>query len=289
MGVKKSGKVTFYRAESSSSQAYCETLENLLLTFMSSEERSSGSFDKGNKEYAWKVEEQFEILGTNGFLVSIVKEKAALPLWVKEDGSVDEPELTEGFLGDATYSIIIPSKNLISICSLGGGNNAVSSFLNEYSLDGKVQILPILDEKADEKVYNWDYFESMKLAFKFENLDSLDEAMATPFGKYLEILDEIGGLNININISSKSDVKETLNTPSIKDFLEKLSDNPVCTKFALKGASYSNPNKEEVDIKNAVVKYSGSIETEKNYIDSEVAKSFILTAMENKLELITYA
>ncbi len=268
---------TFFRIHSPQ-DAYFEQLESILQGIEGRDD-TYDTFVKNETTFLYLLHETVEVLPGNTYLLSFAKEKRSKPILFKENGFLGQLEIEDGFVGDLTYAMINPSTRIVALLSLGGGAHPVKHFLNEHSADGKVMLLPLLDEQADEKVYHWDYYDSMKLTFKFTNYDDLQESLTSKQNYLFQSMDELGGLKADINISAIKEEKGNLQPNAIRSTIENFVENHFCTKMAIRGANYSDPATQEVDIKNAVVRFYSDVEVEDEFVTVDLAKQFLTTGI----------
>lgn len=278
MAIKtKKLTATFFRIHAPQ-DTYFEQLESILQGIEGREDNFD-TFVKNDTTFLYFLHETVDVLPGNTYLMSFAKEKRSKPILFKEDGFLGQLEVEDGFVGDLTYALINPSTRTVALLSLGGGSHPIKHFLNEYSMDGKVMLLPLLDEEADKKVYHWDYYDSMKLSFKFTSYDDLQESLTSDQSYFFQSMDELGGLKADLNISAIKEEKGNLQPNAIRSTIENFVENHFCTKMAIRGANYSDPATQEVDIKNAVVRFYSDVEVENEFVTPDIARQFLVTGV----------
>lgn len=302
MGISKSAVVNFLTINSTDT-GYFTNLEN---TFMSLEDKLTpndmgghGSiegadenrpryfetFETNTAEFLWQYQGIVDTIDDSErfYYFSLIKQ--GLNDVIKfEDGQMSELEIFDNvFIGKPTFFLVSPKRRIAAV--LGGGGTGVSNFLKQFAMSEKINLTPLLDNEADQKCINWDYYSGLKLSFQFGNIDNVTDAMATPYGKYFQLINELQGLKFDVAI--KTNANQTLEQTQIRNMIEDLILNDFCDKLVVKGANYSNSKSEEIDLKKASIKFRTMIETSENFITPAVAKEALIKGVIAYSETIT--
>ena len=244
-------------------------LNELKLSFDSllNSDVSCGNFDAGQSHFFWNINSKVNIADTDTYFISVVKEKCAWPVWFKENDGIAEIPLSDGALGELYYAIVNPKGHFIlSLAAAGGGSvGAFNKFLNEFSKDGSVKLTPLFEDKVDIIALSWDIYKKIAISMNFPAYDYLAEFMTTPEGKLFGIADELGGLKLNFTLSAPKALQK-INASQTKEIAKALLTNDFCSKLVLKGADNVGEEWQEIDLKNAQVKYKENIEIVGSYM-----------------------
>lgn len=265
--------------------AYDNYFDELNMSYNSllKNEDSSGTFDAGQSHFFWNINSKVNIADTDTYFVSLVKEKNAWPVWFQEDNGIAEIPLSDGALGELYYAIINPQKRfMLSLAAAGGGSTgAFSKFLNEFSKDGSVRLIPLFEDKIELTALSWDFFKKLAVSFNFPTYEHLAEFMATKEGSLLEMIDELGALKATITISAPK-AKQKLNASQTKSLAKALLINDFCNKLVLKGANFDGEEMQEFDLKNAQVKYKEMVEISGSYMVEDEALPILKRAYNDR-------
>lgn len=154
--------------------------------------------------------------------------------------------------------------------STGSPSGAFKKFLNEFSKDGSIKLTPLFENKIDVKTLSWDYYKKISASIHFPNFDELSEFMATKEGQLFNIVDETGGLKVDITVTAPKQ-NQKLNLSQTREIVKSLLPNDYCTKLVLKGSDNDSESIEEYDIKNAQVKYKELVEISGSYMSESEA------------------
>lgn len=231
-----------------------------------------GSFESGETRFYWKINGKENITKTDTYFVSLVKEKKSWPVWFNENGNISEIPLSDGSLGELYYAIINPEeKFMLSTAALTGSPvGAYKKFLNEFSKDGSIKLMPLFENRIDVKTLSWDYYKKVSASINFPNVDEIAEFLTTKEGTFFNIIDEVGGLKIDFTVTAPKQ-NQKLNLSQTREIVKALLPNDYCTKLVLKGADDSSESIEEFDIKNAQVKYKELVEISGSYMSEDEA------------------
>ena len=272
-----------YHFLEASDEEYFTNFQNSMVALLDSGE-TSGSFEAGETHFLWKINSKEDITDTDTFFISLVKEKTAWPVWFNDDGDISSVPLTEGSLGELFYAYINPARKfMISMAASGGAaTSSFKKFLNEFSIDGGVKLVPLFEDNVDAKTLSWDYYKKLSFSMEFPIHDDLAEFNTTEKGRLLGIVDELGGLKFDITISAPKQ-KQTLNTAQVRDTIQNFVNNDFCRRFVVRGADFETELLEEYDIKNAQIKYSEGVEISGNHMSEDEAKGVLRRAFADRV------
>lgn len=241
-----------------------------------------GTFDWGEEHFIWKLNEIIDLNGDNYF-ISLVKGRTSWPVWFSDYGEIDEVPLKEGELGDIFYALINPSKAyIISLAAYGGSStSAFKKFLNIFSLDGGVQLVPVFENNINLITLAWDYYKKISFSVNFPTFDDFAEFRATKIGSLVSVIDELGGLKADITVKITKQ-KQVLNAAQVREIAKELISNEFCTSLKLRGADFETESIEEYDLKNAQIKYSEYTEISGSYLTQENALYILQRAYADK-------
>lgn len=231
-----------------------------------------GSFESGETRFYWKINSKENLTKTDSFFISLVKEKKSWPVWFNENGNISEIPLSDGSLGELYYAIINPEeKFMLSTAAIAGSTvSSFKKFLNEFSKDGSIKLIPLFENKIDVKTLSWDFYKKVSASINFPNADELAEFLTTKEGTFFNIIDEVGGFKIDISVTAPKQ-NQKLNLSQTREIVKALLPNDYCTKLVLRGAEDNSESVEEYDIKNAQVKYKELIEISGSYMSEDEA------------------
>jgi hypothetical protein len=253
---------------------FYDTMETIIAAGNTSE-----AFESGELKYIWKVHERIDTDDKASYLFSVARELVAWPAWFTEEGELNELVLPNGLLGDISYALINPAYKFLLCFSVGGGG--VSGFkkaLGRFSSEGTVRFTPIFEEKIDEKVLQWDYYKKVSVSINLPSGDDVTEFLNTKAGSLMKLVDFLGGLKVDITVSSGSG-KGALSNMMVRDLLPELIGNELCTSLTVRGSDFEDAATEQFDLKNAPIKYVENLEVEGNYITEADAKQVLMRAL----------
>ena len=276
MAWMKRVTISYFRIEAAEEDYFSkfyDTCETMLST-----EHNWGDFEAGELKYFWKLRESTDTGDTKGYVFTLVKERAAWPVWFTEDGDVREVTLPEGGLGEISYALINPTYKFIVCFSAGGGGvSGFKKMLGQFSPEGVVRLSPLYEEEIDERVLLWDNFKKLSIHMKMPSGEDVTEFANTKTGSLMQMLGYLGGLKGDISISVPG--KENLSAMMVKELLTELLANDLCTSLTVRGSDFESSSPEQFDIKNAQIKHVETIEIEGNYINYEDAKVLLMRAL----------
>jgi len=277
----KTVKATYHIIEAADNN-YFDSINNNFNTLLQSGE-ASGSFDVSNDHFLWKINEKIKIDETNLFYISLVKEKKQLPVWFNDDGVIKEIPKDEGMIGELFYALFSPLNRFIITTSAttGAAASSYKRLLNEFSSDLSIRFTPLFEDDVDKKVLSWNYYKRLSASINFPTDDDLTEFMATKHGAALSMIDSLGGLKIDINISNPKP-KQMLDPYQVKEFISAMVEYDLCEKLLLRGGEFDSEVTEDIDIKNAVIKYIEKVIIDDSYLSHDDAKDILVRAFADK-------
>lgn len=277
MSWSKKAAVNYHFIESANEDFFTD-FHNSLGAILGSE-NASGEFDAGNSHFFWTINGCENIGDKDAYFVSLVKEREAWPVWFSEEGGISAVPLEHGSLGELYYALISPAgKFILSMAaSSGSPGSSFKKFLNEFSTDGGVKIIPLFEDKIDIKTLSWDFYKKLSASINFPTHDELAEFNTTKEGGLLGIIDELGGLKADVTVSAPKQ-KQTLNAAQIREMAKALLINDFCGKLVLRGADYETETLEEYDLKNAQIKYNEFVEISGSYMSESEALAVLKRA-----------
>ncbi|MDR0454386.1 MAG: hypothetical protein LBH05_06215 [Deferribacteraceae bacterium] len=278
MGWTKKITVGYYNIESDE-EDFFSNFHGSMETILSSEHRT-GMFEAGQLKYAWKLLESIDAKNTAAYFFSVVKERASWPVWVHDDGETSEITLPNGMLGEIYYGLISHAYKFL-LCFATGSGSAAAGFkktLGQFTSEGLIRLTPLFEEGIEEKVMSWDSFKRLAVGVSLAGEDDLSAFSASRAGGLMKMAEYLGGLKVDITVSSGSG-KENLSNMIVKDLLPELIANDLCKSLTVKGCDFEDAVMEQFDLKNAQIKYNEQIETEGNYITESDAKQTLMRAL----------
>jgi len=273
-----------YHIIEAADKGYFNSINNNFNTLLQSG-KVSGSFDVSDNHFLWKINEKIKANDLDLFYLSLVKEKKLLPAWFNDDGVIKEIPKDEGMIGELFYALFSPQSRFIITISATTGSSASSykRLLNEFSSDLSIRFIPLFEDGVDKKVLSWNYYKSLSTSINFPTDDDRTEFMATKHGSALSIIELFGGLKVDINISN-SKSQQMLDPYHIKEFISSMLEYDFCTKLLIKGGEFDCEVTENIDIKNAVIKYTEQLIIDESYLNYDDAKDILLRAFSDKVD-----
>lgn len=273
----KKVSVSYHFIEAADEEYFVNFLNSMNALLDSGE--TFGSFEAGETRFVWKINGREDISDTDTYFISLVKEKTAWPVWFNEEGEIASIPLSEGFLGELFYAYVNPARKflLAMAATSGAAAGSFKKFLNEFSTDGGVKLIPLFEDKIDVKTLSWDYYKKVSVSMTFPTHDDLTDFNMTQEGKLLGIVDELGGLKFDVTVAAPKQ-KQVLNAAQIRDMLKNLLGNDFCGRLVVRGADFETEALEEYDIKNAQVKYTEEVEISGSYMSEDEARGVLRRA-----------
>lgn len=281
MSWSKKASVAYHFLEASDDE-YFVKLKNSLDVIIEGGE-PSGSFDSGENHFLWKINSKEDITDTDTYFISLVKERAAWPVWFNDKGEISSVPLSEGGLGELFYGFVNPARTfmLTMAASTGAAVGSFKKFLNEFSIDGGVKANPLFENNIDAITLSWDYYKKFSASLNFPVYDDLSEFKATKEGGLLDIIDELGGLKADITVTAPRQ-KQVLNADQLRNLAKSLIVNDFCGKLILRGADFETESVEEYDLKNAQIKYTEYIEISESYMSEDEGRGILKRAFADR-------
>lgn len=276
MSWSKKVSCGYFRIEAAEEDYFSKFYDNMATILQIG--NTSGIFEGGQLKYLWKVHGQLDMDGSAVFLISLAKEKPGWPCWLTEEGELNEITLPNGVLGHVEYGIVCPAYKFL-VCTGPAAN--FKKLLGQFSPEGVVRLNPLFDDNVSEKVLNWDCFQKFSFSINLPTGEDLTEYTKTKAGELTKLIEFLGGLKLDISVSSGSG-KELLSNMMVKDLMPELLANDLCKSLTIKGSDFEGDSKEQIDLKNAQIKYSEMLEIEGNYITESDAKQVLMRAINDK-------
>lgn len=279
MSWTKKVVVSYHFIDSANDEYFTET--KLAFNALLNSEDSSGTFDAGQSHYYWKIENKVDITEGDTFFISLFKEKPSWPVYLNEDEGISAIPITEGSLGELYYCLFNPeARFILTLAAAGGGPvGAFKKFLNEFSKDGSIKLVPLFEDKIDIKTLSWDFYKKLAITVNFPSYDIQSEFMTTKEGSLLGMINELGGLKADITISTP---KQNLNNAQVKEIAKSLLTYDFCSKLTLRGSDNDGEEIEEFDLKNAQVKYKEMVEITGSYMSIDEALPILKRAFNDR-------
>lgn len=286
MSWKKKATVSFHEIETMDDEYFINFTNTMTMLLESG--NTSEHFQDGEETYLWKVLETVDIVDTPAFFVGIVKERSAWPVWFDEAGAIDNVPLQSGSLGELTYAFILPAHKLA--VSVAGGAGAtmgmVRKFLNLFTADQSIKLNPVFEEGVENKVMNWDSYRKFRLSVAMPTGDDVTDLVSTDNGSFLKLVDELGGLKIDVSITMNRQ-KGSLYAARVREFIADMMGNELCTKVEVQGAEFEDSNTELYDLKNPQLKYQEDMEISGSFMAEYEAKPLLTRAFNENRDLLT--
>lgn len=281
MSWTKKVVVSYHFIDSANDEYFTET--KLAFNALLNSEDSSGTFDAGQSHYYWKIENKVDITEGDTFFISLFKEKPSWPVYLNEDEGISAIPITEGSLGELYYCLFNPeARFILTLAAAGGGPvGAFKKFLNEFSKDGSIKLVPLFEDKIDIKTLSWDFYKKLAITVNFPSYDIQSEFMTTKEGSLLGMINELGGLKADITISTPKQ-KQNLNNVQVKEIAKSLLTYDFCSKLTLRGSDNDGEEIEEFDLKNAQVKYKEMVEITGSYMSIDEALPILKRAFNDR-------
>ncbi len=286
MGNSKTVNVSFFRIDTNDKN-FISAISNELEKTLTMDKKFDMFYSSVN--YMWKVLEKKVINNKPYFFITIAKEKKTVPiLFNEEDGDIKLMRNNEDLLCDQFYGIFSPKDSFIACmpARTGSGTSTFKHFFNEFSSVSPVRLIPFFEEKIDETVLSWSYFKSISTRLIFPTYEEMETFANSNEGEKLGFITYLSGLKVDINISGSK--KMMLSEYPVKDFISSMINNDYCDKLLVKGGDFATEEIGQVDIKNAVVKYSEKVLTVLEYIEDDLAKDILFNAINDKHLILFY-
>ncbi|GAB7141342.1 hypothetical protein RsTz2092_13170 [Deferribacterales bacterium RsTz2092] len=284
MSWSKRVTVAYYTIEAAEEDYFSKFYDNA--ETMLSTGNTANNFESGGTKYSWKLIEKVDVDKTATYFFSVVRERQSWPLWVRDEGVYNELSLSDGTLGDIAYGFLnVANRALVCFAAgAGGASTGFRKLLGQFSEDGLVRLLPYCDEEAYNKVLDWDNYKQLSFSLSMPTGSELSSFEATEVGTLTKILGYLGGLKADIKVSAGN--KELLSNGVVKDIIPTLIENEMCKSLTVSGSSFENTKPERIDLKNAQIKYSETIEMDGNYVSEYLAKQVLSRAVSEQQNLI---
>lgn len=240
-----------------------------------------GMFETGTHKFAWELLERVDVYETPLYLFRLVKERPLWPAWVSEEGKTAELSLP-GILGEPMFGMVNPAHKFIVLFGAAG---AFKKLLGQFSPEGIVRLVPFFEDFIDEKVLAWDSYKKVSVSINLPSNEDVTEFSSTKAGQLMRLLEFLGGLKVDISVSSGAG-KGTLSNMMVKDLLPELLANDLCKSLTVKGSDFENAAPEQYDLKNAQIKYSEMVEIEGRYIMASDAKQIFMRALNERYDIL---
>jgi hypothetical protein len=277
MSFTKKVSVGYFNIEAAEDDYFSKFYDNMETIIASGNVASS--FEVGDLRYLWKVVERIDTDSSASYLFAIAKEKQLYPMIFTDDGALNELTLADGVLGEVTYGLVNPAYKFL-LC-FGGSATGFKKMLGQHSAEGVVRLVPVFEEKVDEKVLNWDSYKRVSVSMNLPSGEDVTEFTNSKAGELMKLVDFLGGLKVDITVSAGGG-KELLSNMMVKELLPELIGNDLCTSLTVRGSDFENGVPEQFDLKNAPIKYSEQIEIEGNYISETDAKQLLMRALNER-------
>ena len=283
MSWNKKALVAYHYIEAADDE-YFVKLKNSFDVVIDSGEQS-GAFDSSENHFLWKINSKVNIAEAETYFISLVKEKAAWPVWFNDKGEISSVPVQDGALGELFYALISPARKfmLTMAAATGAAAGSFRKFLSEFSPEGGVKIIPLFEDNIDELTLSWDFYKKFSISLNFPSHDDLAEFKTTKEGILLEIIDELGGLKADITVTAPRQ-KQVLNADQVRNLVKSLIINDFCGKLVLRGADFETEAVEEYDLKNAQMKYSEHIEIAGSYMSEDEALGVLRRAFADRIK-----
>lgn len=281
MSERKNVTIGFHRFQTVADESMMDIREHLYQ--MATTPANFGTFDGKQDKLTFKVHEVIETDSSKLFLVSIIKERAFLPVqFSQKNGEIKEPELTPDHMGDISYYLICPDN--MSVLTLGGRANMAGDFLRWLSGDSALGVSPIFIGNVLDKVNQWEIFRKVEIGASAEAMDFLQTIMESAAGEYFGMMDALKGMKINVTVSMGHG-RGQLNKDAVREFIKAMANNDVpLGKIKIAGKNFDEQSMEEYDLYNAILKHKTEVVVAGTHISPEEAKSVLYEAYQLHLD-----
>lgn len=277
MPWNKKATVFFHQIESMDDDFFVN-FQNTMQTLLASGSTSE-TFESGGVNMLWKLFGEVEICSSPTFFCGVVKERSAWPVWFREDGSINGVPLADGSLGELSYAFVNPAERFV--ISVAGGSGLpvpmFKRFLNLFTADGSVQLTPVFVDDVDSEALGWDMYRKLQMTLTLPTADDVTDLMMTDSGGFLKVLDELGGLKVDVTVSMNKD-KGSLAASRVRDFVAQMIANEFCNKLVVRGGPFEEDMKREFDLKNAQLKFSSDVEVADSFMSDHEARQLLTRA-----------
>lgn len=281
MSEHKNVTIGFHKFQTVAEESMSDIRE--LIYQMATTPYNHGNFDGKNSELTFKVHDVIETGTSKLFLVSIIKERAFLPVqFSKENGEIKEPELNPDSMGDIAYYLICPDN--MSVLTLGGRAQMAADFLRWLSGDYALSVSPIFIGNVYDQVIQWEIFRKVNIALEAPATDFVDKIMQSEAGQYCGMLEALEGLKIDITVSLGHG-RGSLNKKAVRAFIDSMTSEDVPTeKLKVCGKSFEEQATAEYDLYNAMLKHKTEVVVAGTHISPDEAKSVLYEAYQLHLD-----
>jgi hypothetical protein len=220
-----------------------------------------GFFDVKSGELAFHIHEIIGLAETDTYLISLVKEKLGYPVHFTREGGLDEVPLDAGALGDISYFLLVPDKQVI--LSFQNGITApnismFTSFLRWLTDDKAIGVQPVFVSDVYETVNSWEIFRKLTLGIEAPTADFVDALVTTEAGRELGLLEKLSGLKIDITVSMGHS-KGSLERETVKTYIREILTENFAKKLEITGKGFEETSTETFDLYKAKLKFSTEI------------------------------
>ncbi len=286
--IKKSIIVRFFSIESN---------EDFFNDFMSNyiankdNEHSSRIFNLKTKKHLIKISQEYDILGTVAYAVSVVRERNTWQTKATSDGKITGISLNQGIIGDPYYFFVIPSHKILLGFTSGPSDSLKSvgkSMLEQFQNDRleKIKLNLIPREKEFSTLKNLP--ESGSLFFKLNASAFSDISSDAPqlikdlsISPYLESNTQLA---LGLEFSDSPD--QPLSKDGIIEIVDYLSDHDGCKTLKVKWLD-SEGTSTQLEFVNAFLNYKTEITTRNKFIDETASIDILSRGMSDYFETVS--
>ncbi len=284
MDLGKTVKVSFLRVETND-ENYIARITDAFETSLKAE-KNYDTFHS-TVHHLWKVMEKIVLDDKEFYFITLAKERKTAPIWFSETGEIKPINRDNGLLGDLHYCIFSPRYQFAALMTGTSGSpvGSFKQFFNEFSSDLSIRLVPFFENDIEATILAWNYYKRLSTRLVFPTYEDLETFIASEEGKKIELMSSLSGLRLEVNISAPKG-KQMLSEYEVKDFISTMIDNEFCEKLLVRGGDFGTKEIEEVDIKNAVVKYTERVVVEDGYLEQDEAKGIIFNAINDKSTIL---
>ncbi|CCQ09648.1 hypothetical protein PALB_4960 [Pseudoalteromonas luteoviolacea B = ATCC 29581] len=238
-----------------------------------------------NKKHLIKASESVQQADIDIYPVTVVRERNTWQTKATSDGKITSIAINQGIIGDPFFFSIIPQLKIVlgftsgpSVSLKSVGSSLLDQFTN--SRDNKVKLELIPKEKEFSKLTEIIDYSSLHFKIGTSSLSDVSEN-APQLIKDLSSAPFIEGnmqLSLDFDIDGNEDTG--LSKQNVIEIINYLSNHDDCTLLKVKGRN-EDGSSVHLDFSNAFLTFKTEISTRQKYIDEQIAKEVLESALAN--------
>lgn len=237
------------------------------------------TFEK--KKHLIKIHDGLKHSGRKVFFLSVVRERATWQARAFADGTISAMPLNQGILGDPYYYLVDPQCKIMLGFTTGPSASVRSvgiAVLQQFKKDrtSRIALEPISKEREYAKLKDLIEFTEVRFSVNPSSLSKSDD----------ELPDIFKGLKSAPFMTNSSKLELTVSDfgeggfthENLLDAFDYLTDNEFCTNLIVKGID-KDGEKQQLNLNKTYITYSTTIQLRTKFVDEQIAKDIILTAL----------